>query len=128
MKKMLTNSEMELMDVFWSAKEPLSSLEILDMSSKWSETYIHVMLRALLKKEMIEVCGVVQSGKKYARQFRALVSQEEYEIELFSERGVKPSEILKIAAGLVEKSEGDANQHLLEELDKLIAELENKED
>jgi len=70
-EKHLTKSEEDLMEIFWEKKEPLTSVEILDISAdrSWNGNYVHMMLRSLLKKGMIEVCGSVQYGTQYARQF-----------------------------------------------------------
>ena len=103
MKKAATNTEMELMHIFWSAGRPLSSLDILKSTQRWSGTYVHVMLRSLLNKDMILECGTVKSGKQYARQFIPSVSREEYEISVLSSKNIDAKSVLKIAAGLVEK-------------------------
>ena len=76
-EKHLTNTEEELMEIFWANNAPLTSVEILEISAgrSWNGNYLHKMLRALLKKGMIEVCGIVQSKTQYARQFRPVVTK-----------------------------------------------------
>ena len=47
--KHLTNSEEDLMEIFWERKEPLTSVEISEISAdrSWNGNYVHMMLRSL---------------------------------------------------------------------------------
>lgn len=55
----LTKSEREIMDVLWEKREALTSSEIIKSSinKSWKDTSIHLLLRVLLKKNIIEVAG-----------------------------------------------------------------------
>lgn len=92
-EKHLTNSEEDLMEIFWEKKEPLTSVEILELSAErsWNGNYIHKMLRSLLKKDMIKICGTVQCGTQYARQFIPAVTKEEYAAKLVMSKGIEKS-------------------------------------
>lgn len=48
----LTKSELEIMNVIWDAKRPLTRGEILDLSvdKKWKDNSIHILLNRLLEK------------------------------------------------------------------------------
>ena len=62
----LTNNELEIMELMWKMKRPLSRTEIIDLSPdrSWSANSIHILLNKLLEKEAIEVSGFVKTNKK----------------------------------------------------------------
>ena len=76
----LTKSEREIMDVLWEQKEALTSSEIIKASTNksWGNTSIHLLLRSLLQKGIIEVDGLKKTTKNYARTFKATISQYDY--------------------------------------------------
>lgn len=76
----MTKSEKQLMELLWSVDEPLTSVEIVNQSvdKTWKDSYIHIMLRSLLKKEMIKVDGVELVCKNYARKFAPTMTKDEY--------------------------------------------------
>ena len=61
----LTNNELEIMELMWKMKRPLSRTEIIDLSPdrSWSASSIHILLNKLLEKEAIEVSGFVKQIK-----------------------------------------------------------------
>ena len=124
----LTESEEELMELFWSRKEALTSVEILkmDFSHSWSDSYLHIMLRSLMKKKMIEVCGTVQYGTQYARQFVPSMTKEEYVAKIITEKGVDKSSLAKVAVAMVKETDVETRADLIEELEKIIRELKEK--
>ena len=65
----LTKSEREIMDVLWKQGEALTSSEIIEFSTNrsWSNTSIHLLLKSLLDKSVIEVDGFKRTTKNYAR-------------------------------------------------------------
>ena len=48
----LTKSEMQIMDVFWEAGEPLSRSDLLERSEhkSWKDSSVHILLNGLLQK------------------------------------------------------------------------------
>ena len=48
----LTKSEEQMMDIFWSSEEPLTSVDIVNMKVRdtWGNGLVHNIIRALLKK------------------------------------------------------------------------------
>ena len=76
----LTKSEREIMDVLWKQGEALTSSEIIEVSTNrsWGNTSIHLLLKSLLDKSVIEVDGLKRIAKNYARTFRAAISQYDY--------------------------------------------------
>lgn len=75
----LTKSEMEIMDVFWEAQQPLSRSDLLEYRDKsWKDSSIHILINGLLKKGIICEAGVVRRSKTYGRIFEPTMTREEY--------------------------------------------------
>ncbi len=127
--KHLTNSEEDLMEIFWEKKEPLTSVDISEFSAdrSWNGNYIHMMLRSLLKKGMIEVCGTVQCGTQYARQFLPLVTKEQYAAKLVMSKGIEKSSIAAVTVAMVNEVNKADGEGLVKQLEEIIEELKNKE-
>ena len=128
-EKHLTNSEEDLMEIFWEKKEPLTSGEILELSAdrSWNGNYIHKMLRSLLKKDMIKICGTVQCGTQYARQFIPAVTREEYAAKLVVSRGIEKSSIAAVTVAMVNEMNEADGEELVRQLEEIIEELKGKE-
>ena len=79
----LTKSEREIMDVLWKQGEALTSSEIIEVSTNrsWGNTSIHLLLKSLLDKSVIEVDGFKRIAKNYARTFKPTMSYEDYSIK-----------------------------------------------
>lgn len=123
--KYLTGSEEELMELFWSRKDALTSVEILkiDTSHSWSDSYLHIMLRSLLKKGMIKVCGTVQYGTQYARQFVPIITREEYAAKIVMSKGLDKNSVAKVAVAMVKEADGEGGEDLIQQLEQIIEEL-----
>lgn len=128
-EKHLTGSEEDLMEMFWASKEPLTSVEILNISEgrSWNGNYVHIMLRSLLKKGMIKVCGTVQSGKQYARQFVPAVTKEQYAAKLVMSKGLGRNSIAAVTVAMVNEMNEETGEELVKQLEEIIEELKNKE-
>ena len=127
--KHLTNSEEDLMEIFWEKKEPLTSVDISEFSAdrSWNGNYIHMMLRSLLKKGMIEVCGTVQCGTQYARQFVPIVTKEQYAAKLVMSKGIEKNSIAAVTVAMVNEVNKADEEGLVKQLEEIIQELKNKE-
>ena len=128
-EKNLTNSEEDLMKIFWEKKEPLTSVDILDISAdrSWNGNYIHRMLRSLMKKGMIEICGTVQCGTQYARQFTPMITKEQYAAKLVMSKGIEKNAIAAVTLAMVnEVSEAD-EEGLVKQLEEIVQELKNRD-
>ena len=96
----LTRSEMEIMDVFWDAEDPLSRSDLLERSEgkTWKDSSVHILLNGLLQKEAIREAGFVKRSKTYGRTFRPTMTREEYfAATVFSHRH-KPNIVGLVAA------------------------------
>ena len=94
----LTRSEMEIMDVFWETKDPLSRSDLLERSAgkSWKDSSVHILLNGLLKKGAIHEVGFVKRSKTFGRTFAVNMTREEYYASSVYSNRVKPD-----VAGLI---------------------------
>ena len=76
----LTRSEMEIMDVMWESKVPMSRADLLSHSEEktWKDSSVHILLNGLLQKGAIQEAGLVKRSKTYGRIFSPTLTREEY--------------------------------------------------
>ncbi len=124
----LTNSEEDLMEIFWERRVPLTSVEILEIAAgrSWNGKYLHRMLQSLLKKGMIEVCGMEQYGRQYARQFLPAVTKEQYAASLVMSKGIGINSLAEIAVAMVKEAEESDEKELIQQLEGMIEELKQR--
>lgn len=116
----LTKGEESLMELFWNTDHPLTSMEISKKTDEFNDSYIHRLLTALQKKEMLKVDGVIKSGKQYARTFIPTMTREEYGALVMEHLGISDEAALaKVAVAMVQKS-GEKQKGEKEELVKLL--------
>ncbi len=116
----LTKSEMEIMDVLWEAREPLSRSDLLARSGEktWKDSSVHILLNGLLQKKAIREAGMVKRSKTYGRTFLPTLTREEYfAANVFSHRH-KPQLVGLIDALLRQEKVSPSE---LEELSDLVA-------
>ncbi len=121
----LTKSELEIMDVLWKAKRPLSRGDILDLSTEktWKDNSIHILLNGMLKKEAIKEAGFARSGKVWGRLYAPNITIDEYYGEnVFSKNGSDSVPLLFSA--LLKRS--DITPELLHELRAMLDEREKE--
>lgn len=123
-----TKREEELMNFLWSYGKPATSNEMLEncQNRTWSESYLHVMLRSLEKKGAIRLCGFVQYGTQYARQFECAITKEEYYVQLALDRGVNKGIFAQIAVAMSAKVNPKDKDELIHTLEDIIEELANQ--
>ena len=117
----LTKSEQEIMDVLWKQGEALTSSEIIEFSTNrsWSNTSIHLLLKSLLDKSVIEVDGFKRTTKNYDRTFKPSISQYDY---FFQEnfRGIPLEKRMKFIEAVIQ----DTSLEELDAIEKIILELQ----
>lgn len=77
---MLTKSEKQIMDLLWSVDEPLSCAQIVEMSGDktWKDSYVHSLIKSLIKKDMVEIAALELISRSYARKFSPKLNKEQY--------------------------------------------------
>lgn len=123
----LTKSEEDLMELFWQYKKPLTSVEILEIArdQSWNGNYLHAMLKSLQKKGMIKICGALQYGNQYARQFIPNMSKSEYGAKLILSKGLVES-VSQVTVALANETQDIDKGELISELEGLIEELKTQ--
>lgn len=119
---MLTKSEEEIMSLLWEVGEPLASSEIVSKSVNrtWRKSYINLLINSLLNKQMIEVVGVKQMTKNYARTFQPTMSKYAYSVKrIFSQKGFKEENITDLFAEIIANTE---NPQILEKMQSQLDE------
>jgi len=115
----LTKSEMEIMDVFWSASVPLSRADLLERGEEktWKDSSVHILLNGLLKKGAIREAGFVKRSKTYGRTFAPTLTREEYfATTIFCHR--HQPQIVGLMEALLRREDITADQ--LEQIEKLV--------
>ncbi len=121
---LLSQAEQQVMDVFWSVDTPLTSVELSKHSTEkgWKSSYIYILIRSLLKKQMIEPCGTLQYGTQYARQFKPIVSKEEYAARLALSINLDHNSVCKVAVSLAQQTSSDTAE-IVKQLEDIIQEF-----
>ncbi len=117
---MLTKSEKQIMELLWSCGRPLTCVEIIENSDDktWKDSYVHIMIRSLLKKEMIKVDGVELVCKNYARRFGPAMTKDEYIVKTLMNENVWTNDKMPPLFAAFVKNE--ANVEVLDEFEEII--------
>lgn len=121
--KELTKSEEQMMDIFWSSCEPLTSVDIVKMNVKetWSNGLVHNIIRALLKKGLLVECGMERYSTQYARKLSPAITREEYAAKLLISKVKGKTSISKVIVAIAKEQEDE--QEMIEELERIIRQL-----
>ena len=89
----LTKNELEIMDVLWEQKRPLSRGELLSLpeNKTWMDSSIHILLNSLLRKGAIREAGYAKCGKTSGRVYEAAFSCAEYYVTTLDSTKIQPS-------------------------------------
>lgn len=119
----LTRSEMEIMDVMWESKVPMSRADLLARSKEktWKDSSVHILLNGLLQKGAIQEAGLVKRSKTYGRVFSPTLTREQYFANTIFCHRHKP-EVVGLFAALLEREEVNAS-----DLEQLAAMIRQKE-
>ena len=123
----LTRGEETMMEIFWDADCPLTTMEISKLTDEFNDSYIHRLVKSLEKMEMLKIVGLQKSGKQYARQFLPTVTREEYGAMVRDNLGIQGEKALaKVAVAMVKRMDDDAKEdreELIHELESIVEEL-----
>lgn len=76
----MTKSEMQVMNLLWSCDKPLSCSEIVEFSENktWKNSYVHTLIKSLIKKKIVRIAAFELISRSYARMFAPAMSYHEY--------------------------------------------------
>lgn len=80
MIKYMTNSEAQVMELLWKADRPLSCSEIVELSDDktWKDSYVHSLIKSLMKKGIAKIETFELISRSYARKFAPKISYDAY--------------------------------------------------
>lgn len=116
----MTKSERQLMEVLWNSEEGLTCAQIIEHSKdkKWKDSYIHIMVKSLLKQGLIEVTGFELVSKSYARKFSPTMTRDESIVRALVGEDVWSKDMIPpMIAAFVEK---EADLATLEKINDII--------
>lgn len=125
-EKVLTTSEKEIMELLWNVNRPLSGTEIVSLSENksWKESYIHLLINSLMKKEMIKIDGFVKTTKNYARTFVPTFTEEEYAVKQITSSGTFKVKYIPYIVKSLLKETNEAE--IVLELEKVLEDKKKK--
>ena len=108
----LTKNELEIMDVLWEQKRPLSRGGLLALPEKktWMDSSIHILLNSLLRKGAIREAGYAKCGKTSGRVYEAALSCAEYYVTTLDSTRMQPGAAELMEAYLAAKPLDEANR------------------
>lgn len=76
----LSNNEVKVLRIMWSAKRALSRREILSLNSdmSWDTRTIHALLNSMMAKGAVREAGHVKYGKNQGRLYEAVITCEDF--------------------------------------------------
>jgi len=82
----LTNNEVKVLRVMWTAKRALSRREILDLNfdNSWDKRTIHALLNSMMEKGAIREAGYTKYGKVRSRLYEAVVTYEAFVMSMLA--------------------------------------------
>lgn len=92
MVKRMTKSEEQVMTLLWRSGKPLSCSEIVALSENktWKDSYVHSLIKSLIKKGIVKIESFELISRSYARKFVPKISYHEYVLlSYFSEERLK---------------------------------------
>ena len=106
---MLTKSEKQIMDLLWSVDRPLSCAEIVELSGEktWKDSYVHSLIKSLMKKDVVQIEGFELISRSYARKFAAKLAKNEYYLREYLEESPENSMSLLLEAYLKNYASAD---------------------
>lgn len=125
-KEELTKGEERILEIFWNEGKPLTSMEVMEKTDEFNESYVHRLLNSLLEKKALKVEGMMKSGKQYARIFVPEFTREEYGVYLIKQLGmVRKDNLKKFAVALTK--ENKRKEEVIETLEGIIDEIKGEE-
>ena len=91
----MTKSEEQVMNLLWHSDKPLSCTEIIELSADktWKDSYVHAMIKSLIKKDIVKIASFELISRGYSRLFAPKVNYAEYVLmSSYTEEELRDSE------------------------------------
>ncbi len=116
-----TDSELQIMELFWNSEKPLASPDIIKLSPAdklWKDNSIFIMIQTLQQKGAIKEIGAIKGEKgKYLRLFDPTLSRQEYYSKQFPV-SLEPKDIPVLFSALIQNA--DLSKETISELEDIL--------
>lgn len=121
---MMTKSEKQVMDLLWSVDKPLSCSEIVELSGDktWKDSYVHSLIKSLMKKGIVKIESFELISRSYARKFSPKMTKEEYYLNEYLEESPENNMPALFAAF----TDGDPDEKTMKKIEKIIADWKKR--
>lgn len=121
---MMTKSEKQVMDLLWSTDKPLSCSEIVELSGDktWKDSYVHSLIKSLMKKGIVKIEAFELISRSYARKFAPKVTKEEYYLNEYLDESPENNMPTLFAAF----ADADPDEKTMDEIEKIIADWKSR--
>lgn len=114
----LSGRELDVMNVLWESKKPLTAKEISENAPCLSINTVRVVVKGLLKKEFIKVSAIVRSGTVLTQSYEPVLDAQEYMVNQMTE-GIKGKiSHVKVLASLLQQEENE--MEVIEQLEMML--------
>lgn len=115
---MMTKSEKQVMDLLWSVDKPLSCSEIVELSGDktWKDSYVHSLIKSLMKKGIVKIESFELISRSYARKFAPKVTKEEYYLNEYLDENPEN----KMPALFAAFADSKADEASMKEIEQMI--------
>lgn len=118
----LTRRQEDIMKILWESDKPLIASEIVKRQDDLNINTVQATLRALIKKNAIEVADIVYSGTVLSRSYRPILNRD----QVITEYDHVVSKVLK-DKNLIARYVDEVNDlATITELEKIIKEKKEK--
>lgn len=116
---MMTKSEKQVMDLLWSTDQPLSCAEIVELSSDktWKDSYVHSLIKSLMKKGVVKIASYELVSRSYARKFAPQVTKEMYYLNEYLQESPE-NKMPALFAAFVDTDPDEATMNEIEQIIK----------
>ncbi|MBU5310455.1 BlaI/MecI/CopY family transcriptional regulator [Tissierella carlieri] len=119
----LTERELDILNILWSAKKPLLASDIPKIDNSISINTTQAVLRKLLKKDLIEVADIVYSGTVLSRSYRPTISSNDFSLQQFINQFQNLNKSISTPSIVATLLEHEKNEEVvIEELEKMLKE------
>lgn len=118
----LTRRQEDIMKILWESDKPLIASEIVKRQDDLNINTVQATLRALIKKNAIEVADIVYSGTVLSRSYRPILNRD----QVITEYDQVVSKVLKDINLIAQYVDEVNDLATITELEKLIKEKKEK--
>lgn len=121
---MMTKSEKQVMDLLWSVDRPLSCTEIVELSGDktWKDSYVHSLIKSLMKKGIVKIEAFELISRSYARKFSPKVTKQQYYLNEYLDEnpGNRMTDLVAAFA------DADPDDKTMQEIEEVVANWKKK--